>query len=959
LDAVFVAKAPSGEITFSNRYAERVVGRSPAEIADDFPMFHLDGRPYSLPERQVPRSIATGEEIVDEEFFGPGLDGHRVRYRCSCWPVYDDGGQIVAAVAVTRDVTEQKRQEERLTYLAGLLENTDDAVVALDAEWYVTVWNKGAERMYGWTADEVVGRHTREVARLEMSSEQRAETRREAAETGRWRGELVAYRKDGTPLPVELVTVALRGKGGEVTGFLGIHRDIGERRRAEEALRESQRRSETILESITDAFVAVDREWRFTYLNERALRRMESRSGRELTREDVLGRGMWEMFPDAVGTTIEQKYREAMRQRREVQFETYFAPSGEWIEAHAYPSGAGLSIYYREVSERKRAEDERESRARQQGVLAELGLRALATDDLQGLMDEAVELVARTLDVKFAGLAEVAPGGKQIIFRAGVGWREGVVGCRIEREGRDSLMGYTLRDRKPVIVEDMVADGRFAASSIGLEHGAVSALSVIVATPDEPFGALAALSTHRRAFSQFDVSFVQAVANVLAGAVERTRAQERLGEVREAERRRLARDLHDEALQELTFALAEAERREPSAGEPGRPDRLVPALKRVGEHLRGAIYDLRLEAHEGRPFPDLLESLVALHGAMAVDCAVELDIEDGLPSAPLGSRGTEILRLVGEALTNARRHSEADTVRVSARGSHERICIEVSDDGRGFDPGDQLSRSAGAGITGMRERVALLDGELDIRSRPGAGTKIRIEMPLGEAREREQRQVRVLLVEDHTAVRQAIAAMFAREPDFDVVGEAGSLAEARGMLQEIDVAVVDLGLPDGYGGELIKELSDVNPRAQALVLSASLDRAETARAIESGAAGTLDKTAQLDEVVDAVRRLRAGETLVPLDELLELLRFAGQQRRQEHQDRAAIDRLTPREVEVLQALAEGLDSQAIADRLYISLRTERNHVASILAKLGVHSQLQALVFAMRYGVVDVPLDARR
>jgi DNA-binding NarL/FixJ family response regulator len=214
--------------------------------------------------------------------------------------------------------------------------------------------------------------------------------------------------------------------------------------------------------------------------------------------------------------------------------------------------------------------------------------------------------------------------------------------------------------------------------------------------------------------------------------------------------------------------------------------------------------------------------------------------------------------------------------------------------------------------------------------------------------------VRVLLVEDHTAVRQAIAAMFEREPDFDVVGQAGSLAGARRLLREVDVAVVDLGLPDGYGGDLIKELSDVNPRAQALVLSASLDRAETARAVQYGAAGTLDKTARLAEVVNAVRRLRAGETLLPLEEVVELLRFADHQREQEHKDRYAIERLTPREHEVLQALADGLDSQAIADRLHISIRTERNHVASILAKLGVHSRLQALVFVMRYGVVDAP-----
>jgi DNA-binding NarL/FixJ family response regulator len=200
-------------------------------------------------------------------------------------------------------------------------------------------------------------------------------------------------------------------------------------------------------------------------------------------------------------------------------------------------------------------------------------------------------------------------------------------------------------------------------------------------------------------------------------------------------------------------------------------------------------------------------------------------------------------------------------------------------------------------------------------------------------------------------VRQAIAAMFEREPDFDVVGQAGTLAEARGMLREIDVAVVDLGLPDGYGGDLIKELSDVNPRAQALVLTASLDRAETARAIESGAAGTLDKMAQLGEVVDAVRRLRAGETLLDLDEVVDLLRFAGTKREQERDHRQAIKRLTGREREVLQALADGLDAKAIADRLHVSTRTERNHVANILAKLGVHSQLQAVLLALRYGVV--------
>jgi DNA-binding NarL/FixJ family response regulator len=240
-----------------------------------------------------------------------------------------------------------------------------------------------------------------------------------------------------------------------------------------------------------------------------------------------------------------------------------------------------------------------------------------------------------------------------------------------------------------------------------------------------------------------------------------------------------------------------------------------------------------------------------------------------------------------------------------------------------------------------------------IRSEPGSGTTVRFNIPLNGAAPVGERKARVLLVEDHTAVREAIAALFEREEDFEVVGQASTLAEARELLHDVDVAVIDLGLPDGYGGDLIRDLRAASPRAQALVLSATLDRGEIARAIDSGAAGTLDKSVGIDEVVETVRRLRGGETLLAADELADLLRVAGRRREQERTDRQAIERLTPREHEVLQALAQGLHSQAIADRLHITLRTERNHVASILSKLGVHSQLQAVLLALRYAIVEL------
>jgi two-component system, NarL family, nitrate/nitrite response regulator NarL len=220
----------------------------------------------------------------------------------------------------------------------------------------------------------------------------------------------------------------------------------------------------------------------------------------------------------------------------------------------------------------------------------------------------------------------------------------------------------------------------------------------------------------------------------------------------------------------------------------------------------------------------------------------------------------------------------------------------------------------------------------------------------------ENHATSIMLVEDHASFRQALAFLFEAEPDFTVAAQVGTLAEARevakGSPEQVDIAVVDLGLPDGDGVDLVQELS-ARMDIATLVLSASVDRARFAQAVEAGAAGVLHKATAIDEIVSAVRRLRAGQALLSQSEVVEMLRVASTEREKGRKIKSAFDKLTRRERQVLAALAEGLDSKEIASRLHITVETERTHMVKILTKLGVHSRLQALVLAARHGLVEI------
>ncbi len=218
------------------------------------------------------------------------------------------------------------------------------------------------------------------------------------------------------------------------------------------------------------------------------------------------------------------------------------------------------------------------------------------------------------------------------------------------------------------------------------------------------------------------------------------------------------------------------------------------------------------------------------------------------------------------------------------------------------------------------------------------------------------RRIRVLLVDDHQLLTGALSRILAREPDIEVVGVAASVAEARSATrQPVDVVLMDYRLPDGTGAEATRALKLRHPTARVVMLTALADDETILESIQAGADGYLTKDRAVDEVVGAVRAAFAGDTLLPRAVILDIARRVAIAREQSA-ERPPIEPLTPREFEVLRALAQGQSSREICDRLLIAPNTLRTHVQNIMGKLHVHSKLEAVAFALRHRLIELPRE---
>ncbi len=204
-----------------------------------------------------------------------------------------------------------------------------------------------------------------------------------------------------------------------------------------------------------------------------------------------------------------------------------------WFEASAtviIQDGAVVQLLgmCRDITERLRVNREVRVRARQQETLARLGERALTESDLQKFFNEVVETICDILDVEMVQILELMPGDAELLLRAGSGWKAELVGTTTVSTGRDTQAGYTLASGRPVIIENLPAETRFSGERLLRQHGVVSGITAPIAGHDgRAYGVLGAHTARRHRFHDFDVSFLAAAANVVAGAIQRRQLDQR------------------------------------------------------------------------------------------------------------------------------------------------------------------------------------------------------------------------------------------------------------------------------------------------------------------------------------------------------------------------------------------------------------------------------------------------
>lgn len=660
-------------------------------------------------------------------------DGRIIWINLAVTLVRTETGESQHFLVLVQDITDRKEAEKARAYLAAIVESSEDVIIGKTLDGTITSWNAAAERIYGWSADELIGQSVFKLFPPGADEEYRYIMGKLGQGESVSQLETKRVRKDGKLIDIALTVSPIKDKDGHIIGASTIARDITALKWAQAAREESEQRLRQLTDNIGEVLWLRDvRTSQMLYVS--------------AAFADVWGVArdrLYEQpysFVEYIHPDDRDRVLEALQQHAEGEFREEYRiirPGGDtrWIRAHTVPIRDDAGEVYRVAGIAEDITDYKHL------VLAEQEQRALAEAlrDIANALNSTVDM-AEMLDRLLTNLKHVVPhdaaeimlidGEKAQIVRSR-GYASS--GLKEEPETQDIIVGetptlrYMRQTQKPLIIPDVdhlpedqmlrVSPALFGRSYAG----------VPIATQGQVLGFINLGSLVPYFFTPIHADRLQAFAEQAAIAIQNARLHEETKELAaHYERQRLARDLHDAVSQTLFAVTITTETLLRQAEQD--PASIVPKLAELHQLARGALAETRAVLLELRPesLTDIsLESLLeqlrdAVLARKKLRISLELDHTETLdPELKLA-----LYRITQEALNNIVKHAQASQVSIRLTQDSAGATFEIRDDGVGFEPGSRSPSSMGLNI--MRERAEGVGATFHVTSASSAGTQITV-----------------------------------------------------------------------------------------------------------------------------------------------------------------------------------------------------------------------------------------
>lgn len=736
--------------------------------------------------------------------------------------------EVTGDISFAMDIFETERQrkmaeEEQLKSkqrYQTLTEVAPAGIFHTDASGYTTYVNPRWCRISGMSAGEALGNGWLNAVHKDdkagVISGWDAATKKSDLSFSEYR----FVRPDGSIAWVLGQAIPERDTENRIVGYVGIITDITERREAQQKIENIYREKETVLNRISDAMISVDNDWRYTFINDAAM------TDHPLGKEATIGKIIWDIHPEMKGTIFWDKYHQAMDERKVLEFENFYPPFNRWFSVKIYPAPDGLTIFYRDITEYKKTEEQilkNEIRLRKAQEIGKMGYwqQELNSDivwaskqamaiygfpevegeltkeqiagcivDIDKVQEAFTNLVEHNKPYKIELRIKPAGGGpiKYISALAELeknenGEPERIVGTlqdiseRIKAKDeiiKERVLSDSVINSLPGVVYLYNKDFRFLRWNKNFETvTGYSAEEIKEMHPLDFFD----VAEKKVVSNKIDSTFSDGEASVQAAFLLKTKEKipyyftgkaikyegtdclvgvgidftERINDqqkikdtteqlrqltahlqsIREEERKRIGREIHDELGQQLTaikMDIAWIDKKTPQ--ESGT---LKAKLKNVITLLDGSNQSIRRILSELRPVilddHGLVDAMEWIGKQLTGHTGITLKFNSTSADVKLPEQvATCIFRVYQEALTNIVRHSGASQVEASLVLDGNRVIVAIEDNGRGFTP-EAVQGNKSFGILGMKERVLSLGGVFELDAIPGKGTSISIHLP--------------------------------------------------------------------------------------------------------------------------------------------------------------------------------------------------------------------------------------